>query len=78
MFIEQIIEFELKGPGSPCRTCNLQTGYFYDKTRISKKKIFFSSEILLTAEYIANGNVPCFPVTWTKPITIFIQKNAWV
>ena len=34
MFIEQIIEFELKGPGALDRTCNSKTGYFYDKTKI--------------------------------------------
>ena len=38
MFIEQIIEFELRRPGPPpCRTCTLTTGYFHDKTKISKK-----------------------------------------
>ena len=37
MFIEQIIEFELRGPGPPGRTCNPKTGYFNDKTKISKK-----------------------------------------
>ena len=36
MFIEQIIEFELRGPGSPGITCTLITGY--DKTKISKEK----------------------------------------
>ena len=29
MFIEQIIEFELRGPGSPGRTCNLTAGYIF-------------------------------------------------
>ena len=37
--IEQIIEFELRGPRSPSRTCNLKTGCFHDKTKISKSNI---------------------------------------
>ena len=64
MFIAQItgIEFELKGPELLGHTCNPKTGYFQDKTRISKKNRS-SREILLTAEYIAESNVPCFPFT---------------
>ena len=33
MFIEQIIEFELKGPGPLGRTCNPKTGCFMIKQR---------------------------------------------
>ena len=36
MLIEQIIEFELSGPGTSCRTRAPITGYFYDKTYIFK------------------------------------------
>ena len=39
MLIEQIIEFELKGPVSPSCTCTPKTGYFYDKAKISKSNI---------------------------------------
>ena len=39
MLIEQIIEFELRGPGPPGRTCTPTTGYFYDKTKISAKNL---------------------------------------
>ena len=35
MLIEQIIEFKLRGPGLPGRTCTPKTDYFYDKTKIS-------------------------------------------
>ena len=35
MLIEQIIEFELKRPGSSGWTCTLVIGYFHDKTKIS-------------------------------------------
>ena len=39
MLIEQIIEFQLRGPGpTPCRTCTHTTGYFHSKTKISQKK----------------------------------------
>ena len=39
MLIEQIFEFELRGPWPlGCRpTCTLTSGYFYDKTKISRK-----------------------------------------
>ena len=37
MLIKQIIEFELKRPGSPySRTCTPKRGYFHDKTKIFK------------------------------------------
>ena len=39
MLIEQIIKFELKGPGAPSRTCTPKLGYFLDKTKISKANI---------------------------------------
>ena len=35
MLIEQIIEFEMSGPGPPGRTCTPATGHFYDETKIS-------------------------------------------
>ena len=34
MLIEQIIEFELRGPGFPGRTCTTKPGYFHGKTNI--------------------------------------------
>ena len=34
MFIEQIVEFELRSCDPFGRTCNPKTGYFYDKTKI--------------------------------------------
>ena len=36
MRIEQIIEFELRGSGPPGCTYNPKTGYFHEKTKISK------------------------------------------
>ena len=42
MFIEQIIAFELRGPGpfkTFTHTCTPSTGYFYSKTKMSKKNL---------------------------------------
>ena len=36
MIIEQINEFELRGPELPSRTQTPKTGYFHDKTKISE------------------------------------------
>ena len=36
MHIEQIIEFKLRRPGPPGRTCIPKTGYFHDNTKTSK------------------------------------------
>ena len=37
MLIAQIIELQLRGPGSPSQTCTPKIGYFRDKTKISKE-----------------------------------------
>ena len=37
MLIEQIIEFELRGPGPPGRTCTPTTGNVHHKTKIFMK-----------------------------------------
>ena len=74
MFIEQIIEFELRGPGPPGRTCNAKTGYFFGKTKISKENKS-SSELLLTSTYAyCKRQCALLPFTWTKSITKFIKK----
>ena len=39
MLIEQIIAFELRGPGSPGCTSTPTIGYFYDKTNISNLQV---------------------------------------
>ena len=39
MLIEQIIQFELRGPGPRGRTCTPTTGYFHIKTKISKEYV---------------------------------------
>ena len=47
MFIEQIIEFELRGHGSPGRTCNPKTGCFCDKTKFSQTNLQTNYYLLL-------------------------------
>ena len=66
MFVEQIIEFELRGPGSPIRTCTTKPGYFHNKTK-SLKQIL---EQLLTAKNITESNVLA-SFTWAKSLTKF-------
>ena len=40
MLIEQIIQFELRGPGLRSRTSTSTTGYFHIKTKISKEYVW--------------------------------------
>ena len=47
MLIEQIIEFQLKEPGPPVRTYTSITGYFHDKTKISKENLRVDYYLLL-------------------------------
>ena len=47
MIIEQIIELDLMGPGSPGRICTPITGQFHDKTKISKQNLGVDYYLLL-------------------------------
>ena len=47
MLIEQNIKFELKGAWAPGRTCTPKTGYFQDKTKISKANLRVNYYLLL-------------------------------
>ena len=58
MLMEQIIEFKLSEPG-PGRLCTPKTGYFYDKTKISKANLWVNY-YLLAAKNIAGGIASCF------------------
>ena len=60
MLIEQIIEFEVRGHGPPGRTCTPTTGYFPDKTKISKESLRVDYFIIYCYN-IAQGNVLYFP-----------------
>ena len=57
MFIEQIIKFDMRGPKPRGRTCTANTGYFYDKPKISKGKssirLLFTAKVLHEAMYLA-------------------------
>ena len=47
MLIEQIIELQLRGPWPPDQTCTLITGYFHNKTKISKENLQVDYYLLL-------------------------------
>ena len=47
MLIQQIIEFELRGPGPPGRTCTPTNDYFHNKTKISKEDLRVAYYLLL-------------------------------
>ena len=58
MFIEQIIEFELRGPGPSGCTCIAKTDYFLGKAKISKINLqvnyYLLLKILQDAMYLAS------------------------
>ena len=47
MLIEQTVELQLRGPGPPGRTCTPVTGYFHNKTKISKENLRVDYYLLL-------------------------------
>ena len=55
MLIEQIIELHLWGPGPPDQTCTPITGYFHDKTKISRENLRVDYYLLLN---VARDNAP--------------------
>ena len=57
MLIKQIIELQLRGPGSPGRTCTSITGYFVTKQK-SLRKIF--EWIIIYCKNVARDNAPYF------------------
>ena len=67
--MEQIIELQLRRPGPPGQTCTSITGYFHDKTKISKENLRVDHCLLLKC-----GKIQCtlLPPTWTKSLTIKI------
>ena len=71
MFIEQIIDFELRMPGSPGRTCTPTTGYFHVKTKISKEK--FRVDYCLLLKYCRRQCI-LLPPTWAQRLTKFNTK----
>ena len=71
MPIEQIIEFELRGPGPPGRTCTPITGCFYEKTKISKENVGVDYSLLL--KYVRR-QCTLFLRTCAKSLTKFNTK----
>ena len=74
--LSKLLNLNRGAPGPQVVHLILKLVIFTIKQR-SPKKInlrvnYYSS--LLAAKYITEGNVPCFPFTWTKSITKFIQK----
>ena len=67
MLIEQIVELQLIGPGPLGLTCTFITGYFHDKTKISKENLRVGFHLLLKG---CTRQFALLPPTWTKPRTI--------
>ena len=67
MLIEQIVELQLRAPGPPGLTCTSRTGYFHDKTKISKENLREGFHLLLKC---CTRQYTLLPPTWTKSRTI--------
>ena len=66
MLIKQIIEFELRVPSPPGRTCTPTNGYFYDKTKISKENREVDYYLLLKH---CTKQCTLLSTTWAKSLT---------
>ena len=72
MFNEEIIEFELRGPGSLDRTCASTTGCFQDKTKSFKENL--RVDYYLLPKY-CRRECTLFSPTWAKSLTKFNPKR---
>ena len=70
MFIEQIIEFQLRGPWP---TCTPITGHLHDKTKIFKENLRVDNYLLLI---YCRRQCALLPPTWTKSLTIKILDHS--
>ena len=68
MLIKQLIEFQLRGPGPPGRTC-ITTGLLQNKTKILKKNLRVDYYLLLK---YCRRQCALLPPTWTKSLAIKI------
>ena len=68
MLIERIIDHQLRGL-VPGRRCTPTTGYFHDKTKISKENFRVDYYLLLKC---SQKQCTLLPPTWTKSLTIKI------
>ena len=73
MLIEHIIKHQFRGPWPPGRTCTPITGYFYDKTKISKENLPVDYYLLRKC---CKEQCTLLPPTWTKSLTIKIYCNS--
>ena len=71
MLIEQVIEFQLKGPRPPGVTCTAVTVYFHDKTKVSKKKLRVDYHLLLK---YCTRHCALLSSIWAKSLTKFNTK----
>ena len=69
MLIEQTIELQLRGPGPPGQTNTPITGYFHDRTKISKENLRVDYYLLVKC---SKKQCALLPPTWTKSLTIKI------
>ena len=69
MLIEQIIEFQLRWPAPPGRTCTPITGQLHDKAKISKENLRLDYYLLLK---YCRRQCALLPPTRTKSLTIKI------
>ena len=67
MLLEQNIEFQLRRPGSPGRTCTPITDYLHDKTKVSMENLRVDYYLLLK---YCTRQCALLPSTPTKLLTI--------
>ena len=73
MLIEQIVELQLRGHGSPGPTCTSITDYFHDKTKISEENLRVGFHLLLKC---CKRQCTLLPPTWTKSRTVQLNFNT--
>ena len=69
MLIEQIVEFQWRGPGPPGLICTSITGYFHDKTKISKENLRVGFHLLQKG---CTSQCTLLLPTWSKSRTIIL------
>ena len=71
MLIEQIIEFDVREPGPPGRTCTSTAGYFHDKIKTSKENLRVDYYLMLK---YCTRQCALFSPIWVKSLTKFNPK----
>ena len=72
MLFKQNIEFQLRGPGPPGRTCAPITGLLHDKKKTLKENL--RVDCYLRLKY-CQRQCALLPPTWTKSLTIKILHH---